>query len=192
MRTGGGMSELEKIIKDFGQATVDRAVDNLTVTRRVKVRGRMRNRKAVASGTLAKSLQYKMVKTNQGYSVEFFAKGKAADYAAFVEFGVNGTEVNNNAPFSFSKSKSSTKVQPILDWINTKKLRPREYKKGKLGGFIKVTDESKLSMAIAIAKGIHRNGMPPLRYFQEAAEDTIKDWLDRLAQAAADDLANEI
>jgi hypothetical protein len=186
------MSELEKIIKDFGQATVDRAVDNLTVTRRVKVRGRMRNRKAVASGTLAKSLQYKMVKTNQGYSVEFFAKGKAADYAAFVEFGVNGTEVNNNAPFSFSSSKKSIPVDAVLKWMKNKPIKVREFKDGKLGGFIKNTEKNRRQAAFRIARAIHRNGMPPLRYFQEAAEDTIKDWLDRLAQAAADDLANEI
>jgi hypothetical protein len=192
MQTGGGMNELEKAISQFGKATVDRAIDILTVTRRVKVRGRMRNRKAVASGNLAKSLTYKIAKTDKGYTVSFSAKGSAANYAAFIEFGVNGTAVNHNAPFSFKKSKTMIPVKPVLSWMKQKGIRPRAYKDGKLGGFIKNTKENRERAAFAIAKGIHRNGMPPLRYFQEAAEDTIKDWLDKLAQAAADDLANEI
>ena len=128
------MSEFEDILRKFGQATVDRAVDNLTVTRRVKVRGRMRNRKAVASGDLARSLQYKLVKTNKGYTFEFFAKGKAKNYAAFVEFGVNGTEVKYKAPFSFKSSEKYVNVGAIEKWMVNKKIRVRELKRTKSNG----------------------------------------------------------
>jgi hypothetical protein len=184
---------LEEALRKFGKDAVEKAQRNLGSTRKVRDgRGRMRSRRAVASGRLKKALAFNLNKTKEGWRVSFFARGNASKYAAFVEGGVNGTEVNNGAEFSFKKGKKSIPVDVVKQWMKIKPIRIREYKDGKLGGFTKATPARINSTAFLIARSIHRMGMPPLRYFQEAAEDAIAEWGDVLLQSVGDDVADEL
>lgn len=181
---------LQEALNIFGEEWIDKARRNLGATRTVvDSKGRRKRRRADASGKLRKSLYFKVRKTKRGYAVQGMSD---EEYAAFVEFGVNGTEANHSAPFSFKKGKKSIPTDVVKRWMKVKGLRVREWKDGKLGGFAKSTPSKVNSMAYLIARSIKRNGIPPLRYFTEAYEDAIREYADMIAEAAANDLADSI
>ena len=164
-------SPLNDLIQKFGADVVEKAMQNLGVTRTVKGK----KRRAVASGTLQKSLAY-YYNAKKG-SVEFFAKGQASKYADFVEQGVNGRKVSHNSPYSFSKSMVN--IEAIKRWMSIKPIKVRD----KSGKFIKQTEANIDNAAMNIARAISSRGIAPLFYWRDAIEQMVDVYEPQFAEA---------
>ena len=172
-------------MQEFGQEVVEKAMLNLGVYRTVNGK----KRRAVASDTLRKSLAFRY--DNKYKRIDFFAKGKASDYADFVEQGVNGTQRSVNSPYSFrsgsgkgGKGGMGTMQKAIYDWMKVKRIQPREpngsFKKFKTP---KAKEAAMEGMAFNIMRAIRRRGIPPLFYYRDAVNETLVDFNDKFMAA---------
>ena len=197
------MSEVSRVIEEMSSAVISRAQRNLGSYRMVvDAKGRKKRRRADSSGTLRKSLGYKINVGKDDYKINFVANGEAGDYANFVERGVNGTRKNWGSPFSFRGEFANIKA--IKKWMQKKPIKARSYKDGKLGGFVsryhiatkgknKGKKVDKLDgIAFGIAKSIALNGFAPLNYMADAAIVELPKWTEKLADAYAEDIANRL
>ena len=173
------------LMNEFGQEVVEKAMLNLGVYRTVNGK----KRRAVASDTLRKSLAFRY--DNKYKRIDFFAKGKASDYADFVEQGVNGTQRSVNSPYSFragsgkgGKGGMGTMQTAIYNWMKVKGIRPREangaFKKFKTP---KAKETAMEGMAFNIMRAIRRRGIPPLFYYRDAVNETLVDFNDKFMAA---------
>jgi hypothetical protein len=172
-------SPLNEIMQRFGAAVVERAMLNLGVYRTV----RGKKRRAVATDTLRNSLAFYY--DGRSSKIQFFAKGKAANYADFVEQGVNGTRGNVGSPYSFrSGGGGGQKVdgmgvmqKAIYDWMSIKGIKPRN-KNGSFASFktVQAKENAKKGMAFNIMRSIRRRGIPPLFYWRDAVNDMIVEF----------------
>ena len=163
----------------FGAAVVERAMLNLGVYRTVNGK----KRRAVASDTLRNSLAFYY--DGRSSKIQFFAKGKAANYADFVEQGVNGLARNQGSPYSFRKGAGAKPAKgemgimqkAIYDWMKIKGIRPRNSN----GSFMTFkTSEAKerayRGLAGELTRRIRINGIPPLFYWRDAVNDMIVEF----------------
>jgi hypothetical protein len=169
--------ETNKALQAFGADMVEYAQGQLKVTR--TIRGRKVRR--TASGTLGNSLFYQVLKRREAYRIEFNAKGVAKQYAAFIHDGVNGTEVQYGSPYSFKEQYVN--IEAVKQWMRVKPVRLRD----KDGQFIPNTEDNFNNAAFRIARGIAKNGIPPVPYFQEAADRIYPKHEQALADAMAKD-----
>lgn len=177
---------LTNLMQEFGQEVVEKAMLNLGVYRTVNGK----KRRAVASDTLRKSLAFRY--DNKYKRIDFFAKGKASDYADFVEQGVNGTQRSVNSPYSFRSgsgggsggSGMGTMQKAIYDWMKVKRIQPRNengsFKKFKTP---KAKETAMEGMAFNIMRAIRRRGIPPLFYYRDAVNETLVDFNDKFMAA---------
>ena len=192
------MTYLKKTIDEFAQDVVEKAQRNLGAYRMVTDRrGRKKKRRADSSGNLRKSLTYRMRAGSDKTRLSFFAKGKAGEYADFVEQGVNGTALSwrpkkghSPSPYRFKGKNINQKA--ILDWMKRKPIRLREMKNGKLGGFTKVTEKKKKQAAFLIGRSIAKYGFAPLNYMSDALDDAIPEWTERFSEAVAKDIEEKL
>ena len=186
------MSEFIKSVDLFSRDAVSRAQRNLGAYRYVVDRnGRKKRRRADSSGELRKSLTYVLKENSDGtINVRFRANGTAGNYANFVEQGVNGTRKRWGSPFSFKGKNINQKA--VRKWMQRKPLRVREFKNGKLGGFTQATESKKRQAAFLIGRSIARYGFAPLNYMRDAVNGAMNDWGQRMADAYAQDIAQEI
>ena len=163
-----------KELKDYlGKKITERAQYELTVER--KVQGKRVRRKA--SGDLQRSLTYEV----KGRKLRFYAKGDAGKYATFIHYGVNGTKKKWGSPFSYRDKMPP--IEPIMKWMKVKGVRLRKVvvRNGvKVNTFVprystitrgkrkgqKV--DNAVSAAFAIAKGVQRDGIIPVPFFDKA------------------------
>ena len=175
---------LTQLMNEFGQEVVEKAMLNLGVYRTVNGK----KRRAVASDTLRKSLAFRY--DSKYRRIDFFAKGKASDYADFVEQGVNGTQRGVNSPYSFRSGSGSgggsgmgTMQKAIYDWMKIKRIQPREpngaFKKFKTP---KAKETAMEGMAFNIMRAIRRRGIPPLFYYKDAVNETLVDFNDKFIE----------
>ena len=73
------MVALERYLNSFGKYIIQQSKSNLS------------RKKKNVSKELYNSLEFKVVKTTEGFSVQFFM----ADYGAFIDKGVSGTKKIN-------------------------------------------------------------------------------------------------
>ena len=143
---------IENYLKSYGKYIVRQA------------RGILKKRNS--TGKLSKSLKYKIVKSKDGYDIQFLA----SKYAAFVNKGVSGTRHKRYfitkdgkrklSPFSYKNSKGhSQPPSSALDkWVVRKGLSPRT----KGGQFI-----SRKGLNYIIARSIGRKGIPALSFYTQ-------------------------
>ena len=156
---------LVEALVNFGNDVVERAQRNLGATRRVKGK----QRRAVATGNLKNSLTFSLRKTGEGYTIQFKARGTAAKYAEVIE---DGRKAGAKAP----------PIEPILAWIKVKGIKARDEK----GKILEQTESRKRGLAFAIARGISKNGIEPVKYFENAYNDAIEERQDELFKALTD------
>lgn len=186
------MSEFIKSVDLFSRDAVGRAQRNLGAYRyTVDRKGRKKRRRADSSGELRKSLTYVLKENSDGtINVRFRARGKAGDYANFVEQGVNGTQKRWGSPFSFKGKNINQKA--VRNWMKRKPIRIRKFENGKLGGFTKATEAKRNQAAFLIGRSIARYGFAPLNYMRDAVNGALNDWGQRMADAYAQDIAEQI
>lgn len=153
----------EDVLNEYAAKVVERAQSNLRIKRRV--RGKVVNR--VASGTLEKSLTYKLRFRYRKPTLDFtVSNAEAGQYADVIEWG----------------RRAGAKMPPpkaIENWIKIKRLKLRN----RQGEFIKSTESNIKSAAFAMAKSIGENGIVGIGYYKEAIEDTWDEYKDVLMDA---------
>ena len=155
---------LTQLMNDFGQEVVEKAMLNLGVYRTVNGK----KRRAVASDTLRKSLAFRY--DNKYKRIDFFAKGKAADYAYYVE---EGRKPGRRPP-----------TDAILQWMKIKKISPRN-ENGSFKKFAtpKAGENAMEAIAYNISMSIGRRGIKPLFYYRDAVNETLVDFNDKFMAA---------
>jgi hypothetical protein len=120
---------------------------------------------AVASGTLEKSLAYRLKIKGKSIDISIYAKGKASQYFLARE---NGRKPGKQPP-----------VDAILDWMRIKPIKLRDKESGK---FKKPTEALKRQVAFLIARKIGRDGIKGWHAFDYAMENI---WEEYEAQVVA-------
>lgn len=155
-----------KVVSDMGKVVVDLMKEDYS---RWKLVGD-RKRRAVATGTLRKSLSYRLVIKSDKVEIDVYAKGDASNYYEAVEFGRG-------------KGKKPPPVDAILKWMSAKPVVLRNEK----GRFKKSTAEEKKAVAYLIAKSIGKRGIPARKSFEEAVSLVIDEFTEKMSEAYGKD-----
>ena len=147
---------------------------------------------AVASGTLEKSLSYRLQIKGSSINISVYAKGKAGQYFLFREKGVNGTQKSQGAPYSFkrgsgskpAKGQMSPMQKAIYDWMSIKGIRLRDTSSGK---FKKSTEELKQTVAKLIMFKVRRDGIKGWNAFGYAYENIWDEYESKVVEAYGKD-----
>ena len=134
---------------------------------------------AVASGTLEKSLAYRLKIKGKAIDISIYAKGKASQYFLARE---NGRKPGKQPP-----------VDAILDWMRLKPIKLRDKESGK---FKKPTEALKRQVAFLIARKIGRDGIKGWHAFEYAFENIWDEYEAKVVEAYGKDftavLENEL
>ena len=153
---------LENFLKSFGRDVVDKAQTNLN--------------KAKGSTALEQSIRFEVVKTDQGFSTQFYMY----DYGTFLDKGVSGNKEKQSfkdykgttasSPYSYTTKHPPTSILEV--WIAKKGLKGRKalikHRKEDSPKTIKGAGQfiTNKSFAFAIAKTIQKKGIKSLSFFQ--------------------------
>jgi hypothetical protein len=125
---------------------------------------------AVASGTLEKSLAYRLKIKGKSIDISIYAKGKASQYFLARE---NGRKPGKQPP-----------VSAILDWMRIKPIKLRDKESGK---FKKPTEALKKQVAFLIARKIGRDGIKGWKAFDYAMENIWDEYEAKVVEAYGKD-----
>lgn len=125
---------------------------------------------AVASGTLEKSLAYRLKIKGKSIDISIYAKGKASQYFLARE---NGRRPGKQPP-----------VSAILEWMRIKPIRLRDKESGKIK---KSTESLKKQVAFLIARKIGRDGIKGWKAFDYAMENIWDEYEAKLVEAFGKD-----
>jgi hypothetical protein len=147
---------------------------------------------AIASGTLEKSLAYRLKIKGKEIDISVYAKGKAGQYFLFREKGVNGTQRSQGAPYSFkrgsgskpAKGQMSPMQQAIYDWMSIKGIRLRDKSSGK---FKKSSEELKQTVAKLIMFKVRRDGIKGWNAFEYAFDNIWDEYESKVVAAYGKD-----
>ena len=126
---------------------------------------------AVASGTLEKSLAYRLKIKGSSINVSVYAKGKASKYFLARE---DGRRAGAKQP----------PVSAILDWMRIKPIKLRDKETGK---FKKPTEALKKQVAFLIARKIGKQGIKGWKAFDYAMENIWDEYEAKLLDAYGKD-----
>ena len=121
---------------------------------------------AVASGTLEKSLKYRLQIKGNNINVSVYAKGKASQYFLARE---NGRKPGKQPP-----------IDAILEWMRIKPIKLRDKESGK---FKKPTEALKRQVAFLIARKIGREGIKGWKAFDYAYENIWDEYESKVVAA---------
>jgi hypothetical protein len=125
---------------------------------------------AVASGTLEKSLKYRLQIKGSSINISIYAKGKASNYFLARE---NGRKPGKQPP-----------VDAILEWMRIKPIKLRDRESGK---FQKPTEALKRQVAFLIARKIGKQGMKGWHAFDYAYENIWDEYEAKIIDAYGKD-----
>ena len=169
------MVALERYLNSFGKYIIKQSRSNLS------------RKKKNVSKELYNSLEFKVVKTTKGFSVQFFM----ADYGTFIDKGVSGTKKINEyntydgrrveSPYKYRSKRPPMKV--FDKWIIRRGIAPRDDK----GKFI-----SRKSLQYLIANKIYTQGIKGISFFQRSLQLGLKDFYNQVGNAIKKDIINTI
>jgi hypothetical protein len=127
---------------------------------------------AVASGTLEKSLKYRLQIKGQNINISIYAKGKASNYFLARE---NGRKPGKQPP-----------IDAILDWLRIKPIKLRDKQSGK---FQKPTEALKRQVAFLIARKIGKQGIKGWHAFDYAMDNIWDEYEAKVVAAYGKDFS---
>ena len=173
------MSHLEKVLREFAEETRDAARREL---------GSQKIGKNRTYGVATRKLQKSLTFSIQGSKVSF---GSPLPYAAFIHWGVNGTQKKRGSSYSF-RNETKLPVPAIIDWMKAKGIRPRD-KNGRFIANIGPRGGDRVaSAAYLIARSIKRKGIAGIYYWTTAFEIMLPRFRKKVAEAAGRDIADQI
>ena len=155
------------VVNDMAKRFVELMASDYRMKRKV---GRY-NTNAVASGTLEKSLAYRLKIKGKSIDISVYAKGKASQYFLARE---NGRRPGATPP----------PVSAILDWMRIKPIKLRDKESGK---FQKPTEALKKQVAFLIARKIGRDGIKGWKAFDYAMENIWDEYEAKVVAAYGKD-----
>jgi hypothetical protein len=169
------MEALERYLNSFGKYIIKQSRANLS------------RKKKNVSKELYNSLEFKVVKTTEGFSVQFFM----ADYGTFIDKGVSGTKkINEYTTYDGRKVESPYKyrskrppMKAFDKWIIRRGIAPRDEQ----GKFI-----SRKSLQYLIANKIYTQGIQGISFFQRPLQLGLKDFYNEVGNAIKEDIINTI
>ena len=169
------MDALERYLNSFGKYIIKQSRANLS------------RKKKNVSKELYNSLEFKVVKTTEGFSVQFFM----ADYGTFIDKGVSGTKkINEYTTYDGRKVESPYKyrgkrppMRVVDKWIIRRGIAPRDEQ----GKFI-----SRKSLQYLIANKIYTQGIQGISFFQRPLQLGLKDFYNEVGNAIKEDIINTI
>ena len=174
------MKALERYLNSFGKSVVKQSRANLT------------RKKKNVSKELYNSLEFKVVKTTEGFSVQFLM----ADYGTFIDKGVSGTKkINEYTTYDGRRVESPYKYRnfgPPIDiiskWIRMRGIAPKGLGKArskKTGQFIS-------PFAYLVSRKIKRDGIKGISFFQRSLQLGLKDFYEQVGKAIKVDILNNL
>ena len=169
------MLALERYLNSFGKYVIKQSRTTLS------------KKKKNVSKELYNSLEFKVVKTTEGFSVQFFM----ADYGTFIDKGVSGTKkINEYTTFDGRRVESPYKYKgkrppmKVFDkWIIRIGIAPRDAE----GRFV-----TRKSLQYLIANKIYTQGIQGISFFQRPLQLGLKDFVDQVGKAIKEDIINTI
>tara|TARA_R100001509_G_scaffold47104_1_gene25474 strand:- start:26 stop:535 length:510 start_codon:yes stop_codon:yes gene_type:complete len=169
------MLALERYLNSFGKYVIKQSRTTLS------------RKKKNVSKELYNSLEFKVVKTTEGFSVQFFM----ADYGTFIDKGVSGTKkINEYTTFDGRRVESPYKYKgkrppmKVFDkWIIRRGIAPRDAE----GRFV-----TRKSLQYLIANKIYTQGIQGISFFQRPLQLGLKDFVDQVGKAIKEDIINTI
>lgn len=169
------MLALERYLNSFGKYVIKQSRTTLS------------KKKKNVSKELYNSLEFKVVKTTEGFSVQFFM----ADYGTFIDKGVSGTKkINEYTTFDGRRVESPYKYKgkrppmKVFDkWIIRRGIAPRDAE----GRFV-----TRKSLQYLIANKIYTQGIQGISFFQRPLQLGLKDFVDQVGKAIKEDIINTI
>tara|TARA_Y100000401_G_scaffold42686_1_gene32522 strand:- start:57 stop:578 length:522 start_codon:yes stop_codon:yes gene_type:complete len=166
---------VENYLKSVGRKIVRQAKNNL------------KKGDKVVSGSLLGSIKYKVLKTAEGFTIQF----TMADHGKFMDKGVSGTnkrryfkDINNTRRQSPFRYKNLQPPASALDkWIVRRGIAPRDEK----GRFM-----SRKSLQYLIARKIKSLGIQGISFFTTPVRLALKDMPRELALAFKEDFKDNI
>jgi hypothetical protein len=138
-----------------------------------------------SSGALSKSIQGEVKQMPNSIGIYF----KMLPYGNFQDKGVNGTQINHGAPYSF-KSKGGVKglkgmppPSKLDSWMVRKGIAPRN-----AGGQF----TSRKGLQFLIARGIFKKGIKPSLFFTKPFEDAFRSLPDDLVEKYGLDMEQDL
>ena len=165
------MLALERYLNSFGKYVIKQSRTTLS------------KKKKNVSKELYNSLEFKVVKTTEGFSVQFFM----ADYGTFIDKGVSGTKkINEYTTFDGRRVESPYKYKgkrppmKVFDkWIIRRGIAPRDSE----GRFV-----TRKSLQYLIANKIYTQGIQGISFFQRPLQLGLKDFVDQVGKAIKEDI----
>jgi len=119
---------------------------------------------------------------------------EGADYAFFMDSGVDGMKVRHNSEYSFKYKFASKKmVAPISKWITRRGIKlhttTKTSKASSRTGKLRDVSKARTSLAWAIATAVKRDGIEPTHFISDALQETT---LINFSQALANWLGEKI
>jgi len=182
------MKALERYLESFGKNVVN------------KSKGILQKKKKVSSGALLNSLKFNVLKTNNGYKVDF----SMLDYGEYVDKGVSGAggEIKTGknkgtytgersyvdykgqrlkSPYSYTNKMPPTSA--LDKWTVRRGIAPRDAK----GRFL-----TRQSLKFAIARSIFIKGIEGISFFQKPLQLELRGFLTEVTKAFKQDILNNM
>ena len=181
----GELTELRKMLNEFGVRAVELAKSNLQIDRSIDGK----RRKRVASGKLRDSLTYRIWKRGKKDVIIFTTNSdETRKYADVIE---EGRRPNSTPP----------PIAPILAWIKLKGIRLRNVDASnvmhrsqfkKKASTKKEQKDELLLMARRMSISIGKKGIKGIHYFQEAIDDALDEFDDNIISAVIQDIEKQL
>lgn len=171
----GGVSKKEGQKLD----PIQDALSKYIVTFLKKAKENLQKTGSNTTGNLDNSLSFDVVRTSNGYRVDF----KALEYFKFVDKGVRGagsSRKNNTSPYKFKKiNPSKDHVTAIEKWIIRNRLTARAKdlygREGRERKAIYPT-KGRRDLAYIIARSIKRDGLYETGFWSDAFDETFQNF----------------
>ena len=172
----GELPVVEEIMKMFGGVFITQAQANL------------RKNNSIASGAI-NDVRIEQTKFGNTYvlSLGYDKNSPASKYFEFVNKGVKGTKntkADSKTPYKFNPAKKSIPSNVIEGWLKYNKLKSVSVKPYKKVGVEGKAIDSKKTLAMAIAKSIHKKGLRSTHYFDDALTSTFDSNFTQVIMAA--------
>ena len=138
------------------------------------------------TGALSDGLGYDVIEENNGLILQFTSE---EIYGAFIEEGVNGTEVEHGSKYSFKGKNVNQKA--IIKWLKSPKIRLRVTAKGpKQGRFIEKNERTIKQAAYMIGRSMALNGIKGIGYMAKSNLYAFEENKDEITRAFTEDVAD--
>lgn len=169
----GSLGTMEAMLTLYISEFLTQASDNLNRTN------------SISTGKLEESLNFKVTPLANGYKVDF----TALDYYKFVDKGVQGVKGSKNttSPYKFKFiNPSKSHVEAIKKWISNNNLTALVTDINRYGPTLRERKGKTMPQdraAFLVARSIKKKGIAATNFWQDAFDDTFKDFGVRMSEA---------